>query len=74
MIEVAGKPATTMNAMNAIQRPRDSGGTNSVMRRIADHDLRAEADAHHEARGDQPVHLGAAAAANDARPKITRLN
>ena len=31
MIEVAGKPATTMNAMNAIQRPRDLGGTNSVM-------------------------------------------
>src|SRR5476651_289824 len=31
MIEVAGKPATTMKAMKAIQRPRDLGGTNSVM-------------------------------------------
>src|SRR3954466_13123344 len=31
MIEVAGKPATTMKAMNAIQRPREAGGTNSVM-------------------------------------------
>ena len=31
MIEVAGKPATTMKAMKAIQRPREAGGTNSVM-------------------------------------------
>src|SRR5436190_21660700 len=31
MIDVAGNPATTMNAMNAIQRPREAGGTNSVM-------------------------------------------
>src|SRR5689334_15475964 len=31
MIEVAGKPATTMKAMNDIQRPREAGGTNSVM-------------------------------------------
>jgi hypothetical protein len=31
MIEVAGKPATTRKAMKAIQRPRDAGGTNSVM-------------------------------------------
>src|SRR5437763_1715972 len=26
MIEVAGKPATTMKAMKAIQRPREAGG------------------------------------------------
>ena len=31
MIEVAGKPATTRKAMKAIQRPREAGGTNSVM-------------------------------------------
>src|SRR5580700_4628149 len=31
MIDVAGKPATTMKAMKAIQRPREAGGTNSVM-------------------------------------------
>src|ERR1700675_422800 len=31
MIDVAGKPATTMKAMKAIQRPREAGGTNSVL-------------------------------------------
>src|SRR5438477_4235884 len=31
MIEVAGKPATTMKAMKAIQRQREAGGTNSIM-------------------------------------------
>src|SRR5215468_7827002 len=31
MIDVAGKPATTTKAIKAIQRPREAGGTNSVM-------------------------------------------
>ena len=30
---------------------------NSSMRRVADHDLRAEADAGHKPGGDQPAHI-----------------